>query len=159
MSRCASQDQAPNAQSAQERAKRRLKKGEWRTRVVTERGHHNAPHLGKNVARTRCTSTHHGTQQWPPRYFFMSWMRTSHGLGSHADRAKETIIAHVQRGLLLATASRRLQDTISSRRASAEARHLLTAAKKLCEESSGLDTQDERVRVAIESLSRALEAD
>jgi hypothetical protein len=89
----------------------------------------------------------------------MSWMRTPQRSESHALQAKEAILANVHRGLLLASASRRLQDTISSRRASAEARHLLTAAKKLCEETPDLDAEDERVRVAIASLTRALEPD
>jgi hypothetical protein len=87
----------------------------------------------------------------------MSWMRTSPRPDSHANQAKEAILANVHRGLLLATASRRLQDSISARRASAEARHCLTAAKRLCEEAPQLDTEDERVRVAIASLARALE--
>jgi hypothetical protein len=65
----------------------------------------------------------------------------------------------VHRGLLLATASRRLQDEISARRASTEARQLLTAVKRLCEETPYLDSEDERVRVAIASLTRALEGD
>jgi hypothetical protein len=42
--------------------------------------------------------------------------------------------------------------------ASAEARRLLTEAKKLCGAAPDLDTQDERVRVAIASLTRALES-
>jgi hypothetical protein len=86
-------------------------------------------------------------------------MRTSHGLASDATRTREAILANVHRGLLLATASRRLQDAISAQRASAEARQLLTAVKKLCEERPDLDTGDERVRVAIASLTRALEGE
>jgi hypothetical protein len=90
----------------------------------------------------------------------MSWMRaqtrTSRRHDSHADKAKETILANVHRGLLLASASRRLQDPISSQRASAEAQHLLSDAKKLCEETADLDSADERVRYAIESLTSAL---
>jgi hypothetical protein len=86
----------------------------------------------------------------------MSWM-PSHGPVSHASGAKEAILANVHRGLLLASASRRLQDPISSQRASAEARLLLTAAKELCEQTADVEAQDERVRVAIASLTRALE--
>ena len=90
----------------------------------------------------------------------MSWMRTqmrtSRGQESHADKAKEAILASVHRGLLLASASRRLQDPISSQRASAEAQHLLSDARKLCEETADLDSADERVRYAIESLASAL---
>jgi hypothetical protein len=90
----------------------------------------------------------------------MSWMRTqmrtSRGRESHADKAKEAILASVHRGLLLASASRRLQDPISSQRASAEAQHLLSDARKLCEETADLDSADERVRYAIESLASAL---
>ena len=87
----------------------------------------------------------------------MSWMRTPSRPESRAEQAKEAILANVHRGLLLASASRRLQDAISSRRASAEARYLLSTAKRLCEETSHLDAEDERVRVAIASLTRALE--
>ena len=83
-------------------------------------------------------------------------MRTPHRPDSHAG-AKDAILAHVHRGLLLASASRRLQDSISAQRASAEARHLLSTAKQLCEESPDTDGEDERVRVAIASLTRALE--
>jgi hypothetical protein len=90
----------------------------------------------------------------------MSWMRTqmrtSRGQESHADKAKEAILASVHRGLLLASASRRLQDPISSQRASAEAQHLLSDARKLCGETADLDSADERVRYAIESLAGAL---
>ena len=86
----------------------------------------------------------------------MSWMRTPHGSESHASLAKEAILANVHRGLMLASASRRLQDTISSRRASAEARQLLDDVKKLCEETPDLEAEDERVRAAIASLTRAL---
>jgi hypothetical protein len=90
----------------------------------------------------------------------MSWMRaqtrTSQRQESHADKVKEAILASVHRGLLLASASRRLQDPISSQRASAEAQHLLGDAKKLCEETADLDAADERVRYAIESLTSAL---
>jgi hypothetical protein len=85
-----------------------------------------------------------------------SWM-PSHRPESPATGAKEAILANVHRGLLLASASRRLQDPISSQRASAEARLMLTAAKQLCEESADLQDRDERVRVAIASLTRALE--
>jgi hypothetical protein len=84
-------------------------------------------------------------------------MRTSHRQESHVGRAKEAILANVHRGLLLASAARRLQDPISSRRASAEAHHLLTNAKKLRAETSNLDSEDERIGFAIESLTRALE--
>jgi hypothetical protein len=52
-----------------------------------------------------------------------------------------------------------LQDTISAHRASAEARQLLTTVKKLCEQTPYLDSEDERVRVAIASLTQALEGD
>ena len=83
-------------------------------------------------------------------------MRTSRGQESHADKAKEAILASVHRGLLLASASRRLQDPISSQRASAEAQHLLSDARKLCDETADLDSADERVRYAIESLASAL---
>ena len=90
----------------------------------------------------------------------MSWMRaqirTSQRQENHADKTKEAILASVQRGLVLANASRRLQDSISSQRASAEAEHLLSDARKLCEESADLDSADERVRYAIESLTNAL---
>jgi hypothetical protein len=89
----------------------------------------------------------------------MSWMRTAVRPGSHSSQAKEAILANVHRGLLLATASRRLQDSISSQRASAEARQLLTAAKRICEETPELDAEDGRVRVAIASLTQALESD
>jgi hypothetical protein len=88
----------------------------------------------------------------------MSWMPTPRGLGPHRNGAKEAILANVHRGLLLASASRRLQDSISSQRANAEARQLLTAAKRLCEQTPDLDADDERVRVAIASLTRALES-
>jgi hypothetical protein len=91
----------------------------------------------------------------------MSWMhdskRTSARQASHADNAKEAILASVYRGLFLPSASRRLQDSISSQRASAEAHHLLTDAKELCEDGAGLGMEDGRVRVAIESLTGALE--
>ncbi|HET9445432.1 MAG TPA: hypothetical protein VFO35_04190 [Steroidobacteraceae bacterium] len=90
----------------------------------------------------------------------MSWMRnqtrTSLSRESQSDRAKEAILASVHRGLLLASASRRLQDPISSQRASTEAENLLTDAKRLCEETASLDSADERVRYAIESLTTAL---
>ena len=86
-------------------------------------------------------------------------MRTVLRPKSHSTQAKEAILANVHRGLLLATASRRLQDSISSRRASAEAHHLLTAAKRLCQETPDLDEEDGRVRVAIASLTHALESD
>jgi hypothetical protein len=89
----------------------------------------------------------------------MSWMRTSPAPASHTTRAKDTILENVHRGLLLATASRRLQDTISARRASAEARQLLITVKKLCEETPYLDSEDERIRVAIASLARALDGE
>jgi len=89
----------------------------------------------------------------------MSWMRTSHGPGSRAGLAKEAILANVHRGLVLASASRRLQDSISSRRASVEARQLLDVAKKLCKESPDLEADDERVRAAIASLTRAVDTD
>ncbi|HKS54688.1 MAG TPA: hypothetical protein VJS12_05360 [Steroidobacteraceae bacterium] len=87
----------------------------------------------------------------------MSWIPTSQRSGSRASQAKEAVLANVHQGLLLATASRRLQDPISSRRASIEARHLLSVAKQLCEEMPDADGSDERVRVAIASLTRALE--
>jgi len=61
----------------------------------------------------------------------MSWIRPSAAHEPRASRASEAILANVHRGLLLASASRRLQDSISSQRASAEAHHLLTTAKKL----------------------------
>jgi hypothetical protein len=90
----------------------------------------------------------------------MSWMRAQTRISqrqeSHADKAKEAILASVHRGLLLASASRRLQDPISSQRASAAAQHLLSDAKKLREETADLDSEDERVRYAIESLTSAL---
>ena len=82
--------------------------------------------------------------------------RTSQWRESYADRAKQEILASVHRGLLLASASRRLQDPISSQRASAEAEHLLTDAKRLCEETADLARDDDRVRYAIESLATAL---
>jgi hypothetical protein len=88
----------------------------------------------------------------------MSWMRTSDSRGPADERAREAILANVQRGLVLASASRRLQDSISSERASTEARQLLIAAKRLCEETPELGQQDERIRMAIASLTRALEA-
>jgi len=88
----------------------------------------------------------------------MSWMHTPPRSESHADRAKEAILANVHRGLVLASASRRLQDSISSRRASAEARQILTAAKRLCQETPDLDIEDERVRIAIVSLTQALDS-
>jgi hypothetical protein len=88
----------------------------------------------------------------------MSWIRNSQIPETHGGRAKEAVLANVHRGLLLASASRRLQDSISSRRASAEAQSLLSAAKKLCEEAPDLEIEDERVRVAIASLTRALES-
>jgi hypothetical protein len=87
----------------------------------------------------------------------MSWMRTLPRRDPNEDRTKEAILANVQRGLLLASASRRLQDSISAGRACVEARQLLTAAKKLCEESPDLVPQDEHIRIAIASLTRALE--
>jgi len=100
-----------------------------------------------------------GTCRDSQRSSFMSWMRTSPGPASHTARAKDTILENVHRGLLLATASRRLQDAISARRASAEARQLLNTVKRLCEETPYLDSEDERVRVAIASLTQALEGD
>jgi hypothetical protein len=87
----------------------------------------------------------------------MSWMPTPRRSESHAERTKEAILANVHQGLLLASASRRLQDSISSQRATTEARLLLSAAKRLCDETPDLDAADERVRVAIASLTRALE--
>jgi hypothetical protein len=87
----------------------------------------------------------------------MSWLRTSPELAAHTRGAKEAILANVHRGLLLATASRRLQDAMSARRASAEARQLLSAARKLCEAMPDLDAEDVRVRAAIASLTQALE--
>lgn len=85
-------------------------------------------------------------------------MRTTHGTQSPDGGSNEAILAHVHRGLLLASASRRIQDPISSQRASSEARHLLTDARRLSDEAAQCGSQDERVRVAIESLSRALES-
>jgi hypothetical protein len=87
----------------------------------------------------------------------MSWLPASHRPESHAGPAQEAILANVHRGLLLAIASRRLQDSISSQRASEEARHLLSTAQRLCEETPDLDTPDDRVRAAIAALARALE--
>ena len=87
----------------------------------------------------------------------MSWMPTPRRSGAHVDRRKDAILANVHRGLLLASASRRLQDSISSQRASAEARLLLSAARQLCDEAPDPDRDDERVRMAIESLTRALD--
>jgi hypothetical protein len=86
----------------------------------------------------------------------MSWMPW-HTSESHADRTKEAVFANVHRGLLLASASRRLQDSISARRAAAQAQQLLAQARKLCEEVPDLTAQDERVRFALASLTRALE--
>jgi hypothetical protein len=88
----------------------------------------------------------------------MSWMRTPDSRGPDNERAKEAILANVQRGLVLASAARRLQDSISSKRASTEARQLLIAAKRLSEETPDSGAQDERIRMAIASLTRALEA-
>jgi hypothetical protein len=89
----------------------------------------------------------------------MSWMRTSgRAAHSHGGKTQEAILASVHRGLVLASASRRLQDPISSQRASAEAHHLLHDAKKLREETADPDFEDERVRFAIESLTRALQS-
>jgi hypothetical protein len=87
----------------------------------------------------------------------MSWMPTPCRSEPQANRTKEAILANVHRGLLLASASRRLQDSISSQRASAEARLLLTAAKQLCDKTPDVDPDDERVRMAIASLTRALD--
>lgn len=84
-------------------------------------------------------------------------VRSSHRQEPHVGRAKEVILASVHRGLMLESASRRLQDPISSQRASAEAQNLLSDARKLCDETVGADFQDDRVRFAIESLARALE--
>jgi len=84
-------------------------------------------------------------------------MRTLHRPEPHANPAKDAILANVHRGLLLASASRRLQDSISSRRASLEARHLLDDARRLCDEAPALDAEDERIRAAIASLTRALD--
>lgn len=89
----------------------------------------------------------------------MSWMRPSPRPEPAANAAKEAILANVHRGLLLASASRRLQDSISSRRASDEARYLLTAARRLCDAAPDLSSEDDRIRVAIASLTRALEPD
>jgi hypothetical protein len=86
----------------------------------------------------------------------MGWM-PSHRFDSQTGRTQEAILANVHRGLVLASASRRLQDSISSRRASTEARQLLTAAKKLCEQASDVDVADERIRIAIASLTQALD--
>jgi hypothetical protein len=88
----------------------------------------------------------------------MSWMPTPRRPESHRNGTKEAILANVHRGLLLASASRRLQDSISSQRANAEARQLLTVAKRLCEQAPDLDADDERVRFAIQSLTQALGA-
>ena len=85
-------------------------------------------------------------------------MRTPRTPESHVDRAKEAILADVHRGLVLASASRRLQDSVSSQRASAEARQILTAAKRLCEATPDLNTEDDRVRIAIVSLTQALDS-
>jgi hypothetical protein len=87
----------------------------------------------------------------------MSWIPTSHRRPSQAGSAKEAILANVHRGLLLASASRRLQDSISAQRASVEARQLLKAAQRLRAETPDVDDEDERVSVAIASLTRALE--
>jgi hypothetical protein len=100
----------------------------------------------------------HGTLLPRRRFFFMSWMQMPESRGPADERAKQAILANVQRGLVLASASRRLQDSISSRRASSEARQLLNAAKRLCEETPDLEPQDERIRMAIASLTRALES-
>ena len=85
-------------------------------------------------------------------------MRTTSRPEPHESRAKDAILANVQRALLLASASQPLQDSISSRRARAEACRLLTTARSLCEQTPDLDTQDERVRFAIASLTQALES-
>ncbi|HEY7643173.1 MAG TPA: hypothetical protein VH814_25820 [Steroidobacteraceae bacterium] len=87
----------------------------------------------------------------------MSWMPASHKSEAPTTGAKAAILENVHRGLLLASASRRLQDTISAHRASTEARQLLTAAKRLCEEEPELAANDERVRAAIASLTVALD--
>ena len=86
----------------------------------------------------------------------MSWL-PSRSFDARANRAQERILANVHRGMVLASASRRLQDSISSQRASAEARQLLTEAKKLCDETPDVDAHDDRIRIAIASLMRALE--
>jgi hypothetical protein len=89
----------------------------------------------------------------------MSWIPTSHRPPSQAGPAKEAILANVHRGLLLATASHRLQDSISAQRASVAARRLLNAAQRLRAETPELDDEDERVSAAIASLARALESE
>jgi hypothetical protein len=76
----------------------------------------------------------------------------------HGGKTQEAILASVHRGLVLASASRRLQDPISSQRASAEAHYILNDVQKLREETADPDFEDERVRFAIESLTRALQA-
>jgi len=45
------------------------------------------------------------------------------------------------------------------RHAGLRPRQLLTTVKKLCEETPYPDSEDERVRVAIASLTQALESD
>ena len=70
--------------------------------------------------------------------------------------AKQAILANLHRGLLLASASRRLQDDISAQRATTEARYLLNSAKTLSEQDPD-GAHDERIRKGIESLTQALE--
>ncbi|HEY5810645.1 MAG TPA: SRPBCC family protein [Povalibacter sp.] len=89
----------------------------------------------------------------------MSWMRTFDKASPHDERAREAVLAIARRGLLLASVSRRLQDSVSSKRALAEAHRLLVTAKRLCEERPDLPGQDERIRIAITSLTQELSGD
>jgi hypothetical protein len=86
----------------------------------------------------------------------MNWMPTARHSEPYNYGAKQAILLNLHRGLLLASASRRLQDDISAQRATAEARHLLNAAKTLCEQNPD-GAHDERIRKAIDSLTQALE--
>jgi hypothetical protein len=98
-----------------------------------------------------------GTRVPVPRCSRMSWMRTTHEpASSSTSRVTEGMLADLHRGLLLASASHRLQDSISSQRATAEARALLTRVKTMCEQTPYTGTEQERIRRGIELLTQAL---
>jgi hypothetical protein len=88
----------------------------------------------------------------------MGWMpsRRYTSLGSKATQ--DAILSSLHRGLLLASASRRLQDSISAQRARAEAHLLLNTVTQMCAEGSDVDATDERIRKGLAALKQALEA-
>ena len=87
----------------------------------------------------------------------MSWIPTTARRAPTDNGPRDVILANLQRALLLASVSHRLQDSISSKRATVEARSLLSAVKRMCEDRPDIGEQDERIRHGIESLTRALD--